>query len=126
VRVRYGPRTSVFNGGLAVAFVCLFVLYHRAGSALGWAHLGLAALMFAAAVFFPYRDAFRIEDDALVVPAVLGPVARRYPLSEVEVRDGRLWARGKRLGQVPASWLREDEWRALCAHITLARVTRPP
>ena len=121
MRVRYGYRTSIFNVALAVAFFCLFYLYRQKDEVLGWVQLGLAILMLIGAAFFPQRAAFRVEGDELVQPAVLGPIARRYPLREVELRDGRLWARGKRLGQAPASWLRADEWQALCAHLSQVR-----
>jgi hypothetical protein len=74
------------------------------------------------------RPYFRLVDGAFEVPALIGPLQRRFPFDEpegVQYRDGRFWVTSA--GQpkkVPVQrWMaRPEDWRALVEHLHLAQL----
>lgn len=122
MKVRYKAGWSVTFlalGGLSLALVLtLLVLTGE----VYWGSLIPGVLCSVIGLGYRTRPYFEVHDDHLLFRAVIGPATKRYPYqspSELEVRDGRIWLRGKKLG-LSKTLARSDDWQAFLQRVQVA------
>lgn len=65
------------------------------------------------------RPYFELNAGELAAPAAIGPLVKRYPftaITQVEVRDGRVWVAGEKTG-LSASMADKGDWQAFETHL---------
>lgn len=117
--MRYKPGWSItflILGGLSLALVV--VLLAMTGKVY-WGSLLPGVLCTVVGLGYRYRPYFEVHDDHLLFRAVIGPATKRYPYrspSALEVRDGKIWLDGKKLG-LSRTLARSDDWAAFVQRV---------
>ena len=113
--------------GAGVVNLVLVMILLSLGGRLGMAIVPALICVILGPMYF-VRPYFRLEDDAFVVPALIGPAKRTVPfgqLGDVSFADGRFWVDLPEGGRkkVPVSRLMADgaDWDALVARVEAAR-----
>lgn len=119
MKVRYKAGWSVtflVLGGLSLTLVvALLVLTGK----VYWGSLIPGVLCTVIGLGYRTRPYFEVHDDHLLFRAVIGPATKRYPYAspaELEVRDGRVWLQGKKLG-FSKTLARRDDWEAFVQRV---------
>ena len=123
IRVRYKLLPTFLNLALGAGFLYMHFHFKALDPAdpLPWVYLVLALIMPVGATAFLLRPAAFLEGETLVVPAVLGPLRRRYPVADLRVAGRALYAvdRGwtRRLASI-RKMSRAADWSALLSAIS--------
>lgn len=122
MKVRYKAGWSVTFlalGGLSLTLVlALLVLTGK----VYWGSLIPGILCTVVGLGYRTRPYFEVHEDHLLFRAVIGPATKSYPYrspAELEVRDGRIWLRGKKLG-LSRTLARRDDWEAFLQRVQVA------
>lgn len=122
MKVRYKAGWSVTFlalGGLSLTLVlALLVLTGK----VYWGSLIPGILCTVVGLGYRTRPYFEVHEDHLPFRAVIGPATKSYPYrspAELEVRDGKIWLRGKKLG-LSRTLARRDDWEAFLQRVQVA------
>lgn len=106
-------------GGLSILMMMILLAM---GGRLLWGSLIAGVICTFVGLGYLRKPYFEVLDDHLLFRAVLGPLTKQYPFestSEVEVRDGKVFIKGKKLGI--SSWLaNNDDWSAFAQRMNAA------
>lgn len=122
VKVRYKLGWSVtflVLGGLSLALVVVMLI---GTGKVYWGSLIPGVLCTVVGVGYRTRPYFEVHDDHLLFRAVIGPAVKRFAYaspSELEVREGKLWLKGKKLG-LSRTLARREDWEAFVARVQAA------
>jgi len=130
VKIRYGGKAATLS--IVVGLVAIAWTPVMASIALG--HLALAfgpftvfggVLLLGGLLMLRERTYVTIEDDKLVVHALVGPVKRTYPFSswsELELAGGKLSIAGKRV-PIHRTQANPEDWDAFERELAAKRFT---
>lgn len=106
-------------GGLSILMMLILLMM---GGRMLWGSLIAGVICTMVGLGYLRRPYFEVFDDHLLIRAAMGPVTKQYPFSspsEVEVRDGKVFVQGKKLGI--SSWLaNNDDWTAFAQRMNAA------
>jgi hypothetical protein len=119
MQIRYNAVMPLLLGTNAAIMTLLFFLRHRSDRGVAWLFLALAVALLFACVGYALKPAAVVEGDELVLRALLGPAQRRYPLSALEVHEGRIYhvAEGKRRKVLDRWIVRREDYETLAARV---------